>query len=112
MLEWRRIWGATLDQAGADFEAGFQTAMVAFVKFWCHPSRRHLVDDDLCKICFADTVDFLLVGDPLHAETMARAYVGFCINFKEMVKKGVDTWLDEVTRHGQSKENIETVRKL
>ena len=56
MLEWLMFWGASMDQV--DFETVFQAAMVAFVKFWSHPSRRHLVDEDICKICFADTVDF------------------------------------------------------
>jgi hypothetical protein len=64
----------------------YQSVVVfdAFVKFWCHPSRSHLVNKEFCKISFARAVDLLLDGK----ECSARIELIFCITFKAMVEKG------------------------
>jgi hypothetical protein len=83
----------------------------AFVDFWSHSSRSHLVDEDLCKVGFAEAADLLLDGGP-KTEYFARSLVDSSISYKQMAKKGVDVFASEWKRQGPSSESIETIHNI
>ena len=77
-----------------------------FYEFWAHPSRSHLVDEELSALYFARATDALLQGHP-NAEGIARLFATFGIDIKEMTEKGVATFLE--TRSVPNLANIKTL---
>lgn len=79
---------------------------MTFFDFWLHPSRSHLVDEELSALYFARATDALLLGQP-NAEHIARLFATFGVDIKEMTEKGVAVFFE--IRRGPSRENTEAL---
>jgi hypothetical protein len=83
----------------------------AFFDFWSHPSHSPCVDKDLAALYFATATDALLDGGP-NMEDFSYIETTYGIDILEMAEKGVATFMEDLQRHGQSRENAETVHRI